>query len=293
MRDADDAWTLNVSGLPLRVWELARGPDGVRPVVALHGFLDHGRSFCGLAEGHARRWVAPDQRGFGASGWTHPSSWYHFPEHVADLDALIEALCPADADRVDLVGHSMGGTVALLYAAARPERVGRLAVLDGLGPLQMPGDNLVHRMRSFLRGRRAPPAAGPLPDLEAAEARLRRNRRALDPAALRALARAHTRPVDPDAPDGPLRWSFDPQHRVRAPHTLYPDLLRPFIEAVEAPTLVVWAEDGFYPPPFRVERAGWLRSAQVETVPGDHMAPLDDPGPTRALLQRFLDAPEG
>ena len=64
------AWTLDIRGLPLRVWELGTQPAdrASQPVVCLHGFLDQGFVFAAVAQGRPGRWLAPDQRGFGASG---------------------------------------------------------------------------------------------------------------------------------------------------------------------------------------------------------------------------------
>jgi len=74
--------------------------------------------------------IAPDWRGFGLSEWTKEDS-YWFPDYLADLDRLLDhfhAKAP-----VTLIGHSMGGNVAAMYAGIRPERVARLINLEGLG----------------------------------------------------------------------------------------------------------------------------------------------------------------
>lgn len=278
-------WRLDVRGLGLHVWELTGPAPGV-PVVCLHGFLDQGLTFDAVARGRPGRWVAPDQRGFGQSDWVSPSAWYHFPDHVADLDALVEHLCAGGADRVDLVGHSMGGTVATLYAAARPERVRRLVVLDGLGPLHPPGDGGVPRLQAFLSGQRDPHAHRPMP-LGVAAKRLQRRNPALSDERAARLAATGTRPHS----GGGETWSWDPRHRIRAPHTLYEPLYEPFLDAIEAPTLVVWAEGGFYPLATRVARVARLRDARVETLPGSHMLHLEAPIEVGDRVQAFLAAP--
>lgn len=97
----------------------------------LHGWMDAGAGFQFLVDALPTDWevVAPDWRGFGKSEWA--SGTYYFPEYLADLDALLAHLSPAAP--VWLVGHSMGGNVASLYAGIRPERVARLVSLEGLG----------------------------------------------------------------------------------------------------------------------------------------------------------------
>lgn len=87
----------------------------------LHGWGDCGASFGFTAAALPRgyRVIAPDWRGFGDSG--HNPAGYWFPDYLADLDELLEAL--GSNGPLPLVGHSMGANVAALYAGIRPERV--------------------------------------------------------------------------------------------------------------------------------------------------------------------------
>jgi pimeloyl-ACP methyl ester carboxylesterase len=116
---------IDVRGLSLRLRE--RGAGSLCTLV--HGWLDHAGSFDRLAPLLPGRTVAYDQRGHGDSSWAGAGAFYHFVDYVADLDGLVGAL---DAQGpIRLVGHSMGGAVALFYAALRPERVAHLTLLDG------------------------------------------------------------------------------------------------------------------------------------------------------------------
>jgi len=124
-----------IRGLSYHVRQWGQPQPGVPPLVMLHGWMDVGASFQfvvdALAELGQDRWViAPDWRGFGltASGG---ADCYWFPDYVADLDALLDRLCPGQP--IDLVGHSMGGNVVMLYAGVRPQRVRRLVNLEGFG----------------------------------------------------------------------------------------------------------------------------------------------------------------
>ncbi len=78
--------------------------------------------------------VAPDCRGHGDSGWVGAGGYYHFPDYVLDLDSVIQAL---GVQSIKLIGHSMGGTISLLYTGAFPERVIKLALIEGVGPVGM------------------------------------------------------------------------------------------------------------------------------------------------------------
>src|SRR5262245_26616302 len=103
-------------------------------VVLLHGFLDLAWTWVPTVEaGLAGRFhvVAPDVRGHGDSDRVGPGGYYHFIDYLADLDALVRTL---GRRRLSLVGHSMGGSIASYYAGVYPDRVHRLALLEGLGP---------------------------------------------------------------------------------------------------------------------------------------------------------------
>src|SRR5258706_374098 len=98
----------------------------------LHGWMDVSASFQFLVDALRRDWrvIAPDWRGFGLSEWAK-SDGYWFPDYFADLDRLLEHFQPDSP--ATLVGHSMGGNVAAMYAGIRPERVAKLVNLEGLG----------------------------------------------------------------------------------------------------------------------------------------------------------------
>lgn len=117
---------IEVNGLKLHY--LDYGTQGRAPMLCLHG---------GGAHAHWYDYVAPafsadyhvhslDLRGHGDSVWTDPSM-YKYAHYASDVAQMVEKLGLRD---VVLVGHSMGGTVALFYAAHYPERVKTLVVVD-------------------------------------------------------------------------------------------------------------------------------------------------------------------
>ena len=91
--------------------------------------------------------IAPDWRGYGLTDWA-PSDAYWFPDYFGDLDALLAHLQP-DAPAT-LVGHSMGGNVAALYAGIRPGRVAKLVNLEGFGMAATRGDEAPKRYARWL-----------------------------------------------------------------------------------------------------------------------------------------------
>ena len=114
----------------VQVW--GEPTPGQLPLVLLHGWMDVAASYQFVVDALSRDHyvIAPDWRGFGQTGAGGVDNFW-FPDYLADLDALLEHYAPGA--QVNLVGHSMGGNVAMLYAGVRPERVHRLVNLEGFG----------------------------------------------------------------------------------------------------------------------------------------------------------------
>lgn len=120
----------------VRTWGDAA--PGCVPLVLLHGWMDVAASWQFVVDAFSQAFaegryiIAPDWRGFGHSMPPAPCDSYSFVDYLGDLDALLRQLVPHGGP-VDLVGHSMGGNVAMLYAGARPARIRRLVNLEGFG----------------------------------------------------------------------------------------------------------------------------------------------------------------
>ena len=109
--------------------------QGERPLLLVHGFTGFRQDFAGQLAGLAQhgRVLAPDLRGHGESGRTGDPASYGFEQLTADLLGLLDALA---IERCDLLGHSMGGMIALRAALAAPGRVASLVLMDTApGPL--------------------------------------------------------------------------------------------------------------------------------------------------------------
>jgi lipase len=112
----------------LAIWRAGDGPD---PVVCLHGITAQHRAFNAAARYLAptRGLVGVDLRGRGDSD--KPDSGYGLEAHASDVVRVLDHL---GLENAVLVGHSMGGFVALKAALAYPERVRALVLLDGGWP---------------------------------------------------------------------------------------------------------------------------------------------------------------
>lgn len=144
-----DNQDLPIRHMRYRVRTWGQPQAGTPPLVLVHGWMDVAASYQFVVDALSEAFfsqrfiIAPDWRGFGDSTPATPCETYHFADYLADLDALLQHYAPDDQP-VDLVGHSMGGNIAMLYAAARPARIRRLVNLEGFGlpattPDQAPG----------------------------------------------------------------------------------------------------------------------------------------------------------
>lgn len=95
--------------------------------------MDVGASFQRFVDmlGATREVIALDWRGFGGSRALQPCDSYWFYDYYADLDAVIDHISPNAP--IDLLGHSMGGNIAMIYAGTCPERIRRLVNVEGFG----------------------------------------------------------------------------------------------------------------------------------------------------------------
>ncbi len=113
---------------PIRLHYLDWGGKDLPPMVLLHGMRDSARSWDTFAKSLKGefRVLALDSRGHGDSDWAD-SGGYTFQHHVADVEALLDAL---DVTEAIVVGHSAGGRYAWAYAVENPDRVQALIIVD-------------------------------------------------------------------------------------------------------------------------------------------------------------------
>ena len=226
----------------VRVWG---EPDPARaPLVLVHGWMDVAASWQFMVDALADdRWIiAPDWRGFGLTRAAGPApDSYWFPDYLADLDALLDHYTPEQP--VDLVGHSMGGNVVMVYAGARPQRIRRLVNLEGFGmpatrPAQAPGRyaQWMDEVKALHRGEQALKAYDS-PDAVARRLMKTNPRLAQDKADW--LARQWA------APNAHGQWEIlgDAAHKVVSAYLYRVDEALEMYRRISAPVLAVTASD--------------------------------------------------
>lgn len=269
-----------------RMTGLRHGPTGAPPLLALHGWLDNAASFVPLMP-HLAGFdlVALDLPGHGHSFHRPPHAEYGLTDYLADIDAALDTL---GWPRCRLLGHSLGGALATLIAAAAPERIERLALIEALGPLAAAPGSAVPRLREALADRRA--FAGKrlrvFPDLiTAVRARMQAN--ALSEPVARLLVERSVAPVE-----GGFAWRSDPRLRLASATRATEATIREWIAGIDCPTLVIAAEQAppYFTPALREARVAGLRDGRCVVVPGGHHLHMEDPAPVAAVLLPFLAA---
>jgi pimeloyl-ACP methyl ester carboxylesterase len=230
---------------------------------------------------------AVDMAGHGHSGHRPPGYSYWLMDYVGDLSELVERHFP-ESERypLDLVGHSLGGIVCALYAAAFPERVRRLVMIDSLGALSRPARETIPQLRRALQKRRAGSAAPAVyPDVQSA-ARIREGGLSpLSPEAARTLVPRNMR-----TEAGGFIWRTDARLRHPTPLMMTEEQVGASLSAIQTPTLFVRAEEGLLVSRSGLDsRADLVPNLETVDVPGGHHCHLDgEVTPVAETINRFL-----
>jgi pimeloyl-ACP methyl ester carboxylesterase len=264
--------------------------DPARRIVLLHGWMDVSASFQFLVDSLDREWdvYAPDWRGYGLTEWGQ-SDCYWFPDYLADLDALLERIQP-DAP-VNLVGHSLGGNVACLFAGARPERISALVNLEGFGMAPTHPEQAPRRYARWLRELHERPELRAYESFSEVADRLQKNNPRLSRAKADFLAQHWGRLAD----GGKVVLRGDPAHKIVNPVLYHYEEVRACWQEVTAPVLWVEASESSYLKRANItaeqhaeRRAAFRDLAYVVVKDAGHMLHHDRPEEVARLIQDFL-----
>jgi pimeloyl-ACP methyl ester carboxylesterase len=277
-------------------WGDAALASAERPtLVMLHGWMDVAASFQFVVDhlGDDRHVLAMDWRGFGLSQTPLVDS-YWFPDYLGDLEALLDTLAPGRA--VDLLGHSMGGNVVMLYAGVRPQRIRRLVNLEGFGMPRTRAEQAPARYALWLDEIRQPQRLRPYDSVAAVAARLQQNNPLLRADRAAWLAPHWSRQIDGGA------WEIlaDPAHKRTNPVLYHVDEVLACWRQIAAPLLWVegdrtdvskWWGHRYSRAEFDERLAVVPQVQRVLLSPAGHMLHHDQPEALAEQLLGFLDAP--
>jgi pimeloyl-ACP methyl ester carboxylesterase len=259
----------------------------------IHGYMDAGASWGGVASQLTKsglRVLAPDLRGYGDSARAPRGSYYHFQDYVADVADLVLQL--VGRTPLLLVGHSMGGTIATLYAGAFPETVTKLASLEGIGPPDNGFADMPDRMRTWIeqvRSLRAP-AGGrgkSIGTMEDALRRLSANHAGVP----QKILRARLPDLVSDDGNGHVAWKGDPLHKPPSPMPFFARAYLAFARRITCPTLYMsGGPDGFHPSDQDERLGAFARVERFELRDAGHMMHWTRPDEVAARLVEFWRA---
>ncbi len=267
-------------------WGNAEAP----PLVLIHGGRDHARSWDWVARDLRRDFhvIASDLRGHGDSDWARGGS-YAIQEFVLDTARLIEAI---GDEPVTLVAHSLGGNVAIHYAATFPDRVAKLVAIEGLGPPpKMMAERekvpYAERLAEWVARTRelAGKRARPYPSIDAAAERM------LEANAFLSREQALHLTVHGVArnEDGTYRWKFDNGVRSHMPQRGGAADQRATWERITCPTLLVRGTESWAGDPVEDGRiAAFPDARRVNVADAGHWVHHDQLGVFLAEVRRFL-----
>jgi pimeloyl-ACP methyl ester carboxylesterase len=260
------------------------------PVFLLHGWLDAGETFQFIVDALKKDWplVAPDWRGFGRSEW--PQEGYGFPDYLGDFDALIERISP-DAP-VPVVGHSMGGNIANLYAGLRPARVRCVINLEGLGlPRTLPQD-APKRMRKWLDQIKSATVEKTYDSYEQLASIIQFRYPRFAPGAAAFVARVWGIADE----HGRVRLAADPRHHWVNPILYKREDAEATWREIRSPTLVVLGQESDYLPRLGADgtvealRAAYPGADVVSVEGAGHMLHIERPSAVAPIIETFLEA---
>ncbi len=266
------------------------------PLVMVHGWMDVAASYQFVVDAFTQDHyvIAPDWRGYGQSGHGEVDSFW-FADYLADLDFLLDHYSPNAP--VNLVGHSMGGNVVMMYAGIRPTRIRRSINLEGFG---LPATTPDHAPRRYAKWmdelkllHRGEMDLKPYPSVAGVARRLMKTNPRLSPDKANWLAQHWAQE------DAQGQWNVQGQaaHKVSSAHLYRLDETLEIFKCISAPALSVeasddslamWWKDSYTLDQFhdRLKVVPNIQIARVEDA--GHMLHHDQPEAVAQLIENFI-----
>ena len=276
----------------LRLHYVDWGNPEAPPLILQHGGRDHCRSWDWVAQALRHDWhvICPDLRGHGDSAWS-PDGVYTSDALVYDFAQLVETL---GYDQVTICAHSLGGSVATYFSAIYPEKVLKLANIEGLGPspeylAKREAQGIAQRLRTWIGDKRKASGRQPrrYPSIETAYARMKEENAFLTDAQARHLTIHGVSRNE----DGSFSWKFDNYLNVWSVAGFSQDQIHELWGQLACPLQLFYGTESFASNPERDGRLRYFKTASVlEYDNAGHWLHHDQFDRFIADLKAFLEA---
>jgi len=275
----------------LRLHYVDWGNRDAPTLLLVHGGRDHCRNWDWVAQALRGDYhiIAPDLRGHGDSQWMIGGS-YNQIDYVYDIAQLLRQI---DRNPVTIIGHSLGGSISLLYTGLYPDNVRKLVAIEGMGPspamleqrLAQPFEDRLHNWVNDLHK-----LSGRVPrryaSLEEAYERMQTE----NPHLSEAQARHLTIHGSNQNEDGSYSWKFDNYVRVFAPTGLEPVQQQHLYSRISCPTLLIRGTESWASDPAVDGRARHFRNVRVANIEqAGHWAHHDQLDAFLEVTRAFLE----
>lgn len=277
----------------LKLSALACGDPNHKVVLCLHGYLDNAASFLPLlkesdllADSYL---IALDFPGHGHSEHRGAGAHYHFLDYVHDLAELFSTY---HWQAIDIIGHSMGAMVASAFAAAFPEYVKSLILIDSFGFINAPESEATNQLRKGIQSRLTTTnqSIRGFSRTSAIKARMRVSDLSVECAELiirRATIKSDvSSPVDDD--EQVYCWRSDTRLRSVSPYRFSLKQGQQLYKDIKCPVKLIYGEQGL-----PMVKAGMLDYApcvtnlNISALPGGHHVHMENPNSLLSIVKKF------
>ena len=264
------------------------GTGNPNKVLALHGWLDNAASFSHLAPLLLEQQLEITAIDFPGHGWSDhraPGHNYGFIDYVMDLQAVIKQM----NQPLTLLCHSMGAAIAVMYAAAFPEQIKRLILIENLGPIPayQPG-TAVEALREALRvwDRHTLEHKRFYPDVDQA-IKARQEATPMAAEIIRPLVERSLQKTDKG-----YHWRSDKRLRLRSFFRMSEAQIQEYLAATQVPTQLIIGRPKTYALQYPAvkERLAALSPTRFDEIDGDHHLHMTQASQVAAAINAFIQS---
>jgi pimeloyl-ACP methyl ester carboxylesterase len=224
--------------------------------------------------------MALDLCGHGESDWNSPQHGYRHEDFIADLAAAFQS---TGKPKINLIGHSLGGSMSLLFTGCFPDRVKNLVVVESIGPYAKQDEEIPQIFAEALDGKQWNLERTAHTSLEEAAQTLKKRFPSIPDAMCAYMASFGTSKTETG-----YIWKHDPRLRLHSLAALSEGQIRAFIRRVSCPTMIVYGGGSGFTKSPRAARLSLLSGEKVEFPATGHHVPHERPAELAQTVCRFL-----